>query len=167
MTYRPDSLPAAYDAMQQAELEVAFARYFAPRLYMLTLTGDAGDVAFKMALLSPGYETEIEKFSPAADKDRFLKGLAQGNVTGLQPPGILGQAIADAFVNPMPQGELADMLAERKLGEAILRAMILLKDGGFADPGDVTAALATFRAVGLEEEARRTAIQLLLLERRG
>jgi hypothetical protein len=62
---------------------------------------------------------------------------------------------------------LFDLLEEKKLGEAILRAMLLLKEESFADPGDIRTALTVFRAVGLEEEARRTAIELLLLNRRG
>ena len=57
--------------------------------------------------------------------------------------------------------------ASKKLGEAILRAMLLLGEETFADPGDIRAALSVFRAVGLESEARRIAIQLLVLERRG
>lgn len=162
-----NTLPAAYRAMEQVSLEVAFAEYFAPRLLPLKLSGAAAQVGFKVALLSSSYETSPKIIEPAKPKDQFLIGLAKGDVIGLTPPGVLGQAIAAAFLNQPPAGELNDLRRARKIGEAILRAMILMKNEAFADPGDITAALATFRAVGLEQEARRVAIQMLLLERRG
>lgn len=162
-----NTLPAAYESMEQAGLEVAFASHFSPRLAPFAVTGAASETALKVALLSPSYETEVLKFATVTDKDQFLKGLATGNVSGLPTPDTLRQAIAAAFNGPLPQGELRDLLGEKKLGEAILRAMLLLKGEAFADPGDITEALATFRAVGLEQEARRIAIQLILLERRG
>jgi len=161
------TLPPAFSAMEQAALELAFAQTFGPRLANLSLTGEARDVAFKVVLLSADYESASQDAPAGIANTAFLQGLARGNVTGIAPPGVLGQAIAEAFSLPRPKGELNDLLDEGKLGEAILRAMIQLKDESFADPGDITAALATFRAVGLEQEARRTAIQLLLLERRG
>ena len=51
------------------------------------------------------------------------------------------------------------------MGEAILRTLVLLDDGASGDPVALTQALATLRAFGLEETARRAALQILLLER--
>lgn len=161
------TLPLAYDAMEEVALEVPFARHYGDRILTLDFNGAATSTAFKIALLSDGFEDGVRKFVPEASKELFLKGLALGTPYGLVAPGTLGTAIADAFLEPVPDDQLFDLLAEGKLGEAILRAMLLLKDEAFADPGDVRAALAVFRAVGLEQEARRIAIQLLLLERRG
>jgi len=161
------SLPTAFKAMKSVALEVPFAQYYGDRLNLLGFEGAHKKLAFELALLSDGYENAARRFKPETDRDRFLKGLATGNVSGLVAPATLGEAIAGAFLSPMPDGPLKDLLADKKLGEAILRAMLLLKDEAFADPGDIRAALSTLRAVGLEEEARRIALQLLILERRG
>lgn len=161
------SLPAAYRAVREIAVEVPFARYYGDRLAGLVLSGEAQKIAFEIALLSDGYESAARTLTAKNNEQAFLLGLAKGNVSGLKPAGILGQAIQAAFVEPMPQGQLFDLLNEAKLGEAIVRAMLLLKDEAFADPGDIQAALSAFRAVGLESEARRIALQLLLLERRG
>ncbi|NOX42095.1 MAG: hypothetical protein GXP05_16865 [Alphaproteobacteria bacterium] len=161
------TLPTAYNAMREVALEVPFARYYGDRLAGRVFSKATTKTAFKIALLSDGFENSARKLVATSDRQAFLKGLALGNVAGLTPPGTLGQAIADAFEKPMPEGSLRDLLTEKRLGEAILRTMLLLKDESFADPGDIRAALSTFRAVGLEQEARRIAIQLLLLERLG
>lgn len=163
------ALPGAYAAMREVALEVPFAKYFDERLAALALPQTASGTALRVALLASNYETAPKRFDPATQTaaNRFLLGLARGNVHGLAPPGTLGEAIAAAFLRPMPEGELFDFLTQKRLGEAVLKAILMLKDEAFADPGDVQMALSTLRAVGLEEVARRTAIQLLLLERRG
>lgn len=162
------SLPKAYAMMQEIALEVPFSRHYGDRLAGFEFSDpEAAATAFKVALLSDGYETAVARFEPANARDRFLKALASGQLLGVPPPDLLSKVIAQAFLEPLPDGALANLLAEGKLGEAILRAMLLLANEAFADPGDIRTALAVFRAVGLESEARKTAIQLLLLERRG
>lgn len=162
------ALPNAYALMEEAALEVAFARYFAERLSMLSLEGKARDVALKVALLSPAYEDAPRKFTATTPREKFLLALTTGKLEGVTAPDTLSAAIAEAFARPYTaENPLADVLAEGRLGEAILQAMLLLKDETFADPGDIRTALATFRAVGLEDTARRTALELLVLDRRG
>ena len=171
LSARPEAitaaLPKAYQAMREVALEVPFSKYYGDRLAAFDLTGEATEPALAVALLSDKYEDAPAKFRETDKKRAFLLGLARGNVHSLDPPGTLGKAIAEAFLAPMPEGELFDLLQQKHLGETILRAMLLLRNEAFADPGDIRAALSAFRAVGLEDVARRTAIQLLLLERRG
>ncbi len=161
------TLPAAFNAMAAVSLEVAFARHYGDRLVNIEFSGPAADTAFRVALLSDGFEQHAKRFAVNREEDLFLQGLTGGRVDTVAPPGTLGIAIRDGFSQPLPEGPLLDLLRDNRLGEAILRAMLLLTDAGFADPGDIQVALATLRAVGLEEEARRAAIQLLVLERRG
>lgn len=160
------ALPPAYQAMQEVALEVPFARHYGKRLNALGPQDNAG-LGFELALLSDSYEGAARKYDAQTPKELFLRGLALGDVAGLSPPSTLATAIAAAFQEPIPEGQIRDLLLDQRLGEAILRAMLLLKDEAFADPGDIQTALSTFRAVGLEEEARRIALQLLILERRG
>jgi putative component of toxin-antitoxin plasmid stabilization module len=59
------------------------------------------------------------------------------------------------------------MLDEARVGEAILWGMARIARGVQGDLRGVTEGLALLRAAGMEDVARRTALQLMLLERRG
>ena len=53
------------------------------------------------------------------------------------------------------------------MGEAILQAMLRIDSGLRGDLVKVTEGLSVLRNLGLEDAARRTALQLMILERRG
>ena len=161
------ALPAAWQMMASAGLEVPFAELFAERLLRLPLTGSAAALAFRVALLSEHYERAANAHTPADMNEAFLIGLARGNLQGVTPPDSLSRAIAPAFVRPAPPADLMALLAENRLGEAILHAVDRIQRGLQGDLRGVTEGLALFRHVGLEDLARRTALELVLLERRG
>ena len=75
------------------------------------------------------------------------------------------EAVAAAFTHDaaMPDA-LAQSLAETSLGETLLRAIDLFSDGMAGNPQSLTDALATLRAVGLQDTARRAALQAMLLD---
>lgn len=162
-------LPVAYAQMAKMELEVPFATLFAQPLNALPLTDDASALAFEIGLLSPDYETIAVRSVDGlpGTRDFFLKGLAQGAVNGIPPPDSMARAIAPAFLTSDISEDFATLLDQRRLGEAILRAMAQISDGLQGDISEVTAGLALLRHVGLEDVARRTALELILLERRG
>jgi hypothetical protein len=162
-----ESLPNAWKMMEQAGLEVAFAELFSERLMRLPLTDAAAALAFKVELLSSRYEQAANRRTAADTAEAFLIGLAKGNLQGVTPPNSLARAIAPAFVRPAPPTELLALLAEKRLGEAILQAVDLIQRGVNGDLRGVTDGLALFRQVGLEDLARRTSLELMLLERRG
>ncbi|MEC7963813.1 MAG: hypothetical protein VX201_11110, partial [Pseudomonadota bacterium] len=70
--------------------------------------------------------------------------------------GFAGLALPEVFAPDM---------ADRRLGEVILRAMLLYQRAIAGEIRELPIALATFRAVGLEDTARQAALQALLLER--
>ncbi|TCL09244.1 hypothetical protein BXY66_1289 [Shimia isoporae] len=156
-----DTLPAAWAAMHQVDLEVAFARLYGADLLTLPLQGTTARSARDIALLS----TEYERAAQAGPRD-FLAGLAQGNPPRT-PTDPLHRAIADAFHGAGVPQELSAMLVRGQLGEVILSAMSLMDAGAAGDLRALTEALATLRAVGLEDTARRAALQVALLDRRG
>ena len=80
-------------------------------------------------------------------------------------PPALADAITEGFAwaAPVPP-DLQTMLDQNRLGEAILEAMQLYAQGARGNLVDLTAAIATFRRVGLEDTARRAALQLLILQ---
>ena len=63
----------------------------------------------------------------------------------------------------MAQGLL---LSENRLGEAILITMESFAHGSEGNLSALTQSIAALRLIGLEDTARRAALQLLLLEDR-
>lgn len=160
-------LPLAYARMKDVELEVPFATLFAARLAGLGLTGDAGRIAFELSLISTEYE-RLSKINPPTDaRALFLVGVASGSVTGLTAPDSMARAIAPAFINPQLPEDIAELTAQKRIGEAILQAMVRIEIGLHGEMTKVTEGLSILRRLGLEDVARRTALQLMLLERRG
>ena len=161
------TLPVVWDRMTQAELEVPFADLYGHRLSALKLDGEAGRIAFTLALLSPELDTLAKDLTPTDPRETFLLALAKGSITGLTPPDSLARAIAPAFTGHAVEGQLADLAAENRTGEAILAAIDQIENGVQGDLDGVTDGLALLRKIGLDRAARRTALELLLLERRG
>ncbi|MEJ6394694.1 hypothetical protein V8J82_15615 [Gymnodinialimonas sp. 2305UL16-5] len=157
-------LGPAWTAMEEAGLEVAFAEIYADRLLRLPLTGRAGILARRVGLLSPIYE-EVAQSAIAQDPaEAFAFDIARG-VPATPPAGadLLQNAIASAFSSDPPAHRYSLYLEENRLGEALLRAALVLAEGR-GDGDDLADALILLRAVGLEDVARRSALQLLLLE---
>lgn len=161
-------LPGTWEGMVAAELEVPFAALYGSRLARLDLRGEAGALAFRIGLLSDDYENVARARSPQGADERFLIGLATGNPLGLTPPDQMGAAIQRAFLpNPRPADEFARLLDENRLGEALLLGIDQITEGARGELRDVTDGLGLLRHVGLETTARRAALELVLLERRG
>lgn len=165
-----EALVAAWPEVQAGELEVAIANLYALPLGQMRLAGSAGALAFRVGLLSDDYETVALGLGDAlaGPEERFLAAVARG----LDPAaagsmaGDLAPAVAQAFgPDPAPPPGLRERLSSDRLGEEILRVLVLL--GGPGDPRLLGAGLTTLRLIGLEDIARRTALESLLLERRG
>ena len=161
-----DTLPPAWAAMQEAHLEVPFAELYSQRLMRLPLTGDPAMLARRVALLSGDYESVAQMAVPQSPGERFLFAIARGQSAPPAPAGALPRLIAGAFSSTEIPDRYARMVSEERIGEALLRAALVLGDGS-GDFDDMQDALALFRALGLESVARRTALELLILERRG
>jgi hypothetical protein len=157
------SLPKAWRAMQMRGLAVPFATLFGEKLADIPLSGAARDLALRIALLSPGYEIAARN-SPANSPLAFHAGLAQGTPDAGLAKTPEERAIAQAFAAREPAARDTALLDAGKLGETILAAATRLDRTGPAETDDLTDALATLRAVGLEDTARRAALQRLLLD---
>lgn len=165
------ALLAAWPLVQAGELEVAMATLFALPLSQMALQGPEGAVAFRLALLSDSYETAALALDmgTADPEARFLATVARGLdplAEGTSMPGPLAAAVATAFgpTPELPDG-LAARVAEGRLGEEILSVLAVL--GGPGDPRALSEGLGALRALGLEDIARRAALQSLILERNG
>jgi hypothetical protein len=160
-------LPRVWEAMASAELEVPFAALYARDLMALKLEGEAGATAFRVGLLSPQYQVVALNRKAQDTTEAFLIAIATGTVQGVPAPDTLGRAILPAFLSPQPADEAKRLLDENRLGEALLLAIENIGRGVQGDLAGVTQGLSLLRAVRLEDVARRTALELMLLERRG
>ncbi|MCX7299032.1 MAG: hypothetical protein NTX73_01375 [Rhodobacterales bacterium] len=160
------TLPAAFAAMGEVKTEVPFAHFYAPALTQLTLDDTATALlAFRVALLSPLYETAANAYVPTTDEERLWQAVARGDVAGVTSVDPHVQAIIAGFAGaPVPE-HLATEIREGQLGEALLRAVSLFNQGLDGDHAALTDAIAVFRNVGLEDTARRAALEYLLLDR--
>lgn len=160
------SLPDAWAAMQQTRAETQFAKLYGAALQELPLAGEAAVIAFEVGLLSPEYEAvAIAATEAEADFDPFLIGIARGVPQNLPADTPRALAIQEAFDSTPPPPELQNKVDDGKLGEALLRAIALFGAGSEGDLRSVTDALSLLRSVGLEDVARRAALQLMILDR--
>ncbi len=159
-------LPTVWRAMDEARLEVPFAEVYAERLMRLPLTGETAELARLIALLSENYERAAQLSVPQTDRERFLFAIARGQAPEVTLRGAMADMIAAAFAPPVVPDRYARLVEEDRIGEAILRAALVLSRGD-GDMDDMRDALQLLRAMGMEGTARRAALQLMILERRG
>jgi len=159
------ALPNAWRAMQAARLEVPFARMFAQDLAHLPLSGHVADLAYAIALLSPEYEAIAQENGAKFPERSFMTSLAMGRPRPADAANALERAIVSGFQSPNLPLELSTALTQARLGEVILQAMQLYQSAMRGETKDLVTALATFRALGLEDTARQAALQALLLHR--
>ncbi|ANB34926.1 HAMP domain-containing protein [Rhodovulum sulfidophilum] len=163
-----ETLAPAWKAMASAELEVPFAQLYGPQLVRMNLPGATGALAFRIGLLSDEYEALAQGREPQTNEEAFLIGIARGgDLQGVPPLGSLAAALRDGFDRPGLGTGPSRLIKEGRLGEAVLAAIDLLTDGAQGDILDVTRGLGLLRRLGLEDAARKSALQLMLLERRG
>ncbi|WP_428925117.1 hypothetical protein [Marinibacterium sp. SX1] len=167
------TLRPAWDAMRAAGTEVTFATLFAGELAAHPPeSATARALAWRIRLLSEQYERAARDMpegggTGARAEAEFLAGIARGRPEAGPNDPDLYQAIAAGFDDAaeLPR-TLRDLRQGDALGEMILRAMALYQQGLDGNPEALTDALAAFRSVGMEDTARRAALQLILLEPR-
>ncbi len=161
------TLPDIWSQLAGAELEAAFAELYGERLANLVLDGDAGRIAYEAGLLSPAFEAVAKTRVPASPREYFLTALAKGDLAAAPAPDSLTRAIKPAFTGAPLAPDLQALLDANRTGEAILAAIDRIESGVQGNLPAVTEGLALLRAVGQDRIARRAALELILLERRG
>lgn len=163
------TLPRALDEMRAAGLGPAFAELYGARLAARALPPELADLAFRIGLASPEYEAVALSRLEGGAQDAFLVALARGLPRDLAAGSTdaLRRALAEGFQASAPTPELRRLLAEKGAGLAILRGITLFTEGARGDPDRLGEALALFRSLGLEQTARRAALDLLLGDGQG
>ena len=137
-----------------------FADLFAADLAQFDLgDGVAGTRALEMALLSPDYADLTRDTVSSSGQHAFWLSVARGNSHAATATTALERAVANGF---QTKPDLPDTLGKDKLGETLLIAMALFVQGAEGNLNDMTEALTIFRALGLEDVARRAALEVLI-----
>ncbi len=163
------ALELAWPLIVDAELEVAFAALYAEALLAAPLEGAAAQLAATIGLLDADPAPAARRLADGDARQRFLAAVALGAPPEPLPGGatVLQQIVAEVMgpdLSDLPDG-LAGQIAAGRAGEALLIALARLD--GVIDPNALGNALALMRHLGLDEQARATALQALILERRG
>ncbi|SEK72752.1 hypothetical protein SAMN05444413_103100 [Roseivivax marinus] len=160
-----EALRTAWPMMVEAGLAVPVAQIFGPDLAAMDLDGAAARYAEHVALLSEEYEALAPPIDDGPAELRFLGAVARGEAPPVIPSDLPHAAAIGRAFGSAARGD-TDLLAlsgEDRLGEAILRTIDRFGTGAAGNGDDLTEALATLRALGLEDTARRAALQLAIL----
>lgn len=160
-------LPEAWARMREAGLAHAFANHYGAEIAALPLEGEAARLALHIGLLSPAYETVALAAGTALGEDAFLVALARGTPESAVAHDDLALAVRDGFLAEGAPESAAPLVAERRVGEAILRAVTLFAEGAEGGTQSTTDAIALLRTLGLHRTARRAALELLLKDEAG
>jgi hypothetical protein len=160
-----ETLPPAWAAMQSIRAEVPFARLYADALATFDLPSETAALAFRIALLAPGYEAAALARTPADAQEDLLIAIARGDLAGIASPDRRAEGVIAGFTGVPVSEPLAGLIRDGRLGEAILRSLATMDQGLAGDSVALADALAALRLLGLENTARAAALQYLLLDR--
>ncbi len=163
------TLLPAWQAVQASGIETGFAELFSEELARFDLTGAAAELSWRVRLLAQEYELAAMLPPSETPENLLLAAIAMGKARDDSDLSAKDAAISRAFEETAKQAHVPAHLRGKidngRLGEAILNAMVLFAQGSDGNWAALTGALSTFRLVGLEETARRSALQLLILDR--
>ncbi len=153
------SLPAIWEEMRAARLLPVFSRWAAPALIDLPLEGEPRAIAVEAALLA-GLGERVADAAPTP----LLRQIAAGE----PPAGVAGDGEAGAVAAGLTAAEAparaAGLLADGRIGEALLYAIELLDRGAAGSLDALSDGLAILHVAGFEDRARLAAIEILLTE---
>ena len=130
---------------------------FSERLSALTLPPQTEQLVLRIGLLSSDYERYGTR-AAAYDDLAFAASIALGTPDATHQHTIQEQAVLEGFtLHTLPRR------TDTSLGRHILETVVQISNAGL-NTDRVAQGLAKLHAVGLEDIARRTALQWLLLE---
>ena len=164
------SLQAVWPQMRSAGLLVPFANLFATRLQGLPLSERSQKLAGYAALLSDEYEAAASRLSTSDDPQLvYLSVFARGQTPPTQSADVAhADTLRQAWTGePNPPKGIADWPSDNRLGEALLATISQFATGADGNTQALAEALSSLRAFGLEDTARRAALQLAILDMEG
>ncbi len=156
-----DALNTLWEEARDIGVAVPLAQYFAPRLIEANVAPRAYNTLFTLLLLTDQYETAALNPDLAATNP-FLAAVATGDPSDALAIRPTYPVIREAF-GATADPSLVDMSQNGQTGEAILRVVATIQQGLDGDRLALREGIATLRALGLEDIARRTALQYAIL----
>ena len=156
------TMSTTWSLMQAANLSAPFATLFAERVMKTELPPQIHDDALDIILYSSLYKSAAATFPDAADRHPFRTAVALGDVSAINADSPLEIAILRGFSSDSADPTLLQQAKNSELGHALLNTLTMLQSGSEGDMGQLSTALGTFRALGLEDIARRAALQILI-----
>ena len=147
------NLNRTFDKLANAGLAVPFARLYAEKIAGLPLPEAAQHTARKIGYLSASYEATAK-----TDTNSLAKAIALGQVDATPTSSPKESALKQGFL-----AETSPLPASTPLGARILQAIQMIEAVPANDISQLAMGIATLRSVGLEDVARRVALQVLLL----
>ncbi|MCP5074022.1 MAG: hypothetical protein GY947_12120 [Rhodobacteraceae bacterium] len=162
-----DALITSYEQMTQVHLEFALAELLLPQIGVVPLSDEADNVRFHLSLLHKNSAELAPRFASETQQDSFLVAVIRGDLTGIAPANDLQSSIRDAFLGTPVDTQLLRDAKLGRSGEAILKSFTQLFQSGSADPVAVETVLSVLLQAGLATEARRIAVELVILDRQA
>ncbi len=154
------ALTDAYNLMAPLSLQSVLAEWFAQALSDHTLSTEAKSIGFILAALNPNTLNTAQLFASTNQSEQFIVSCVTESYT-VPPKDNLQVAVFNALTGLSPKTILHQDIEDGRLGQAVLSALTILKDGPETDIGDIEIALSVLSYGGFKEEAERIAIQLL------
>ncbi len=167
------ALTTAIQAFTEADLIFAFAQEYADSLAHYPIGPETRQIAPALRRLLLLADRPLAQWAEVEADDPPGVALAsrlisREDFSGLSPhAGPLEKAVELAFNNLTPPRqdlpELLQSIDSGQFGKVLLTAISLLAEGREADPQALHEGLYLLRKLGMDDAARRTAVQLLLL----
>ena len=158
------ALENAWKLFQYSPNSAIFAEVFTPRLLDIELTPNSEIMAIKIGMLSSSFDVVISKSIAINALEPIVFAFTNQEAKFARPTTTLEKTLLDAFYRPRIPSYARLQLADGKLGEVILNALIQLERGIAGDMQDLLESISTLRHVGLERVSQRTALWLVLSE---
>lgn len=158
----PEDFARAFTAMDRAGLGPVIAHG-----YRALPTNPGTDprtrrTLLRMAALQGGTSLPPAYVDPVAPEDVFLAAVVAGDPSAAPAPTAIARAIRDGFLLRRTGEAPRDFIAEGRRGEALFAALGWIAEAEAGDPDRLDDALIVLRALGLDDTARRIAIELLI-----
>lgn len=156
-------LDTAWMELGPRDLLPALGDLVTERLAYVDFPPAAEAKAIQLMLLAQD-ESFAEPFVTALPPENPLYAIFSDSLIDMQADTQLFKAIKSAFAadTPLPT-ERQTLLDSNRQGEAVLRALAEISDGINSDPQSVKTALQTLLYAGFSHEARRLALQFVIL----
>ena len=122
-------------------------------------------MAIKIGMLSSNYNNIISNPLAINALEPIIFAFTNREVQFVNPKNTLEKTLLDAFYRPRVPSYVRLQLADGKLGEVILNALLQFEIGIEGNLKDLSESLSTLNLIGLETTARRAALTHLVLRK--